>query len=255
MKRAFTLIELLVVIAIIAILAAILFPVFAQAKAAAKTTATLSNLKQVGTSMHMYAGDYDDVTPLYEYTVYDPDERFMSFGELMYPYTRNAQIFFDSATGTLSSPEMRTTSGDFGEWIYYHNLSLNGGGLFGHWVNDPNGAYYQYGRSLSGQEKLAERAALMTTQYPGVGGAYGYYQFLNWTAWTPDYDNPNNFWNNLTYAATPRHRERNVVVYGDSHAGSVARGKVYRAPGNTQGFFDQSPELRAFWGYWWSGSE
>lgn len=61
MKRAFTLIELLVVIAIIAILAAILFPVFAQAKAAAKKTQDLSNLKQIGTATMLYVGDYDDV--------------------------------------------------------------------------------------------------------------------------------------------------------------------------------------------------
>ena len=63
MKRAFTLIELLVVIAIIAILAAILFPVFAQAKAAAKKTSALSNQKQLGLAVIMYQGDYDDVYP------------------------------------------------------------------------------------------------------------------------------------------------------------------------------------------------
>ncbi|MGV3614446.1 MAG: prepilin-type N-terminal cleavage/methylation domain-containing protein [Fimbriimonas sp.] len=60
---AFTLIELLVVIAIIAILAAILFPVFAQAKEAAKKTTGVSNLKQVGTAAIMYAGDHDDCLP------------------------------------------------------------------------------------------------------------------------------------------------------------------------------------------------
>jgi prepilin-type N-terminal cleavage/methylation domain-containing protein/prepilin-type processing-associated H-X9-DG protein len=59
-RKAFTLIELLVVIAIIAILAAILFPVFAQAKAAAKKTATLSNVKQSSLGQIMYAGDNDD---------------------------------------------------------------------------------------------------------------------------------------------------------------------------------------------------
>ena len=64
MKKAFTLIELLVVIAIIAILAAILFPVFAQAKLAAKKTVDLSNLKQLGTMMALYGGDYDDTFPL-----------------------------------------------------------------------------------------------------------------------------------------------------------------------------------------------
>ena len=60
MKRAFTLIELLVVIAIIAILAAILFPVFAQAKLAAKKSVTLSNVKQVSTGNFLYMGDNDD---------------------------------------------------------------------------------------------------------------------------------------------------------------------------------------------------
>lgn len=63
-KRGFTLIELLVVIAIIAILAAILFPVFAQAKEAAKKTATLSQYKQVGTAINIYLADYDDIFPL-----------------------------------------------------------------------------------------------------------------------------------------------------------------------------------------------
>jgi prepilin-type N-terminal cleavage/methylation domain-containing protein len=62
-KNAFSLIELLVVIAIIAILAAILFPVFAQAKLAAKKTATISNLKQIKTGILLYANDYDDNLP------------------------------------------------------------------------------------------------------------------------------------------------------------------------------------------------
>ncbi|MEO7453892.1 MAG: prepilin-type N-terminal cleavage/methylation domain-containing protein [Fimbriimonadales bacterium] len=62
-RRAFTLIELLVVIAIIAILAAILFPVFAQAKEAAKRTACLSNGNQLGKAVIMYMGDSDDRVP------------------------------------------------------------------------------------------------------------------------------------------------------------------------------------------------
>lgn len=62
-RRAFTLIELLVVIAIIAILAAILFPVFAQAKTAAKKTSALSNVKQTATSIAIYSADQDDNLP------------------------------------------------------------------------------------------------------------------------------------------------------------------------------------------------
>ncbi len=63
-RKGFTLIELLVVIAIIAILAAILFPVFAQAKEAAKKAADISNQKQLLTSTFMYMSDVDDVFPL-----------------------------------------------------------------------------------------------------------------------------------------------------------------------------------------------
>ena len=59
-RKGFTLIELLVVIAIIAILAAILFPVFAQARARARAISCISNLKQLGTASMMYAQDYDE---------------------------------------------------------------------------------------------------------------------------------------------------------------------------------------------------
>jgi len=66
-RRGFTLIELLVVIAIIAILAAILFPVFAQAREAARTISCLSNLRQIGTSFKMYANDFDEEYPMGTY--------------------------------------------------------------------------------------------------------------------------------------------------------------------------------------------
>jgi prepilin-type N-terminal cleavage/methylation domain-containing protein/prepilin-type processing-associated H-X9-DG protein len=73
-RRAFTLIELLVVIAIIAILAAILFPVFAQAKEAAKKTACLSNTKQIGTAAMLYLGDADDCFPPATSPVYNGND-------------------------------------------------------------------------------------------------------------------------------------------------------------------------------------
>ncbi|HSV73014.1 MAG TPA: prepilin-type N-terminal cleavage/methylation domain-containing protein [Chthonomonadales bacterium] len=63
-RRGFTLIELLVVIAIIAILAAILFPVFAQARAKARQTSCLSNIKQMSTGTLVYVQDYDESFPL-----------------------------------------------------------------------------------------------------------------------------------------------------------------------------------------------
>ena len=101
LSKAFTLIELLVVIAIIAILAAILFPVFAQAKEAAKATTCLSNLKQIGTSSAMYAADYDDLwVPSYKYfdtRAYrqangNPPERIFWWDDLIQPYMKSYEL-------------------------------------------------------------------------------------------------------------------------------------------------------------------
>jgi prepilin-type N-terminal cleavage/methylation domain-containing protein/prepilin-type processing-associated H-X9-DG protein len=66
-RSGFTLIELLVVIAIIAILAAILFPVFAQAREKARMSACLNNMKQIGTGIYNYLGDWDDCYPMNRY--------------------------------------------------------------------------------------------------------------------------------------------------------------------------------------------
>lgn len=95
-KSAFTLIELLVVIAIIAILAAILFPVFAQAKVAAKKTQLLSNAKQMGLSQIMYAADYDDTfSPVMDY---DASWSSRSWAVLCFPYIKNTGILMDQFT-------------------------------------------------------------------------------------------------------------------------------------------------------------
>lgn len=90
-KRAFTLIELLVVIAIIAILAAILFPVFARAKEAAKKTQDLSNMKQIGTALNIYAQDYDDQS------VVKDEEIDYDWYPALYPYVKSEDVFFSPA--------------------------------------------------------------------------------------------------------------------------------------------------------------
>jgi prepilin-type N-terminal cleavage/methylation domain-containing protein/prepilin-type processing-associated H-X9-DG protein len=103
-NSGFTLIELLVVIAIIAILAAILFPVFAQAKEAAKKTSCLGNVKQIATALYMYATDSDDTLCQ---TSWESDLTPQSFNPifgdgkhgqihwtfLMQPYIKNWDIF------------------------------------------------------------------------------------------------------------------------------------------------------------------
>jgi prepilin-type N-terminal cleavage/methylation domain-containing protein len=98
-RRAFTLIELLVVIAIIAILAAILFPVFASAKVAAKGTASLSNVKQHLTAWIMYSNDYDDrAVPLATHTpgplTFD-GMQYSPWGQLLQSYTKSPEVTQD----------------------------------------------------------------------------------------------------------------------------------------------------------------
>ncbi|MBV6458952.1 MAG: hypothetical protein HONBIEJF_02091 [Fimbriimonadaceae bacterium] len=119
MRKAFTLIELLVVIAIIAILAAILFPVFAQAKEAAKITGALSNCKQAALGVIMYAGDNNDKIPMHDNNgacLYnqnpcatpdwgdarndnrDPNARPM-FMNVCYPYIKNWDMMYSPNVG------------------------------------------------------------------------------------------------------------------------------------------------------------
>lgn len=100
-RKAFTLIELLVVIAIIAILAAILFPVFAQAKVAAKGAASISNNKQINTAELIYSPDYDDRAVLIG-NMGDADAPFLLLGTpykpwsyLLLPYMKSTDLFQD----------------------------------------------------------------------------------------------------------------------------------------------------------------
>jgi prepilin-type N-terminal cleavage/methylation domain-containing protein/prepilin-type processing-associated H-X9-DG protein len=106
-KSAFTLIELLVVIAIIAILAAILFPVFAQAREKARGISCLSNLKQIGTGMIMYAQDYDEnICPPFIGN-YGPLAQ--TWDRLMQPYIKNTAII--TCPSDVYSPSVDVLNG------------------------------------------------------------------------------------------------------------------------------------------------
>jgi prepilin-type N-terminal cleavage/methylation domain-containing protein/prepilin-type processing-associated H-X9-DG protein len=128
-RRAFTLIELLVVIAIIAILAAILFPVFAQARAKARQTSCVSNTRQIGMAFAQYATDYDECFPLST-----DSGRDNSWVNTLQPYIKNRQIYRcpdDKSTNwTVPLPGQtvtRFTTYFLNDWIAgtlkYSNLS------------------------------------------------------------------------------------------------------------------------------------
>lgn len=85
----FTLIELLVVIAIIAILAAILFPIFASAKATAHAASCTSNLKQIGTAFRLYLDNWGGVMPQASSYVRFGDPATTGWTELIYKNTGN----------------------------------------------------------------------------------------------------------------------------------------------------------------------
>lgn len=120
-RRGFTLIELLVVIAIIAILAAILFPVFAQAKAAAKRTADLSNVKNIGLGLMLYTNDNGDCCPfirdvrVFATDFTGPSE--ITWKDLTYPYIKNGGGRVDSVGKVWNTP----TDGG----IFQSPLSMN----------------------------------------------------------------------------------------------------------------------------------
>lgn len=122
MKKAFTLIELLVVIAIIAILAAILFPVFSQAKEAAKKTANMSNLRQIGVSAMLYAGDSDDTFPSTELGGEIDDQHEYFWGDMLLPYTKSWQIL--ESPGQNSQIKFRPLPLNYSEqWSYNYGIN------------------------------------------------------------------------------------------------------------------------------------
>ncbi len=140
-RLGFTLIELLVVIAIIAILAAILFPVFARARDRARQTACLSNMRQIGTAMMMYAQDYDERLPPY-WVVHFPggsgQPRGFAFAhyDLVHPYIMNEQVHICPS----------------GEYTYtkYRELFPSGTGVFRQVMLGS----YSIARQLSGDDRI-----------------------------------------------------------------------------------------------------
>ncbi len=276
-KKAFTLIELLVVIAIIAILAAILFPVFAQAKAAAKLTASLSNVKQIAIGSVMYSSDYDDMVVFY----YDRNVNYRSedtYAGRLIPYTKNQDIFFDAMR---SKPQPDVTVGtnkyysdavypgsDYG-WAWITNLSINSDGYATNGSGTCTAATRQQSaKSHTAIENPADRLAFAPTQY-STRNPYGWMYFSGYEAAWPTMDVYFSTYEpyNLIWDARSRYRSGKFIgSYADGHAAKFGREKFIGyfnnpANGTTEAanrtawctaFTNR--KLDAFWGSGWAGN-
>lgn len=136
----FTLIELLVVIAIIAILAAILFPVFAQTKGKANQTACISNLKQLGEALQMYAQDSEGKLPsdVMAYDIKTPPDDLNRLRSKLVSYTKNIAIF--KCPSDSGAPGI----GSSGQSLY--NI-LGSSYNYGGWIQSTSGSGYVNTRS------------------------------------------------------------------------------------------------------------
>lgn len=119
-QGAFTLIELLVVIAIIAILAAILFPVFAQAREKARQASCLSNNKQIGLAIMMYAQDYDEMLPLGSFILPGMTAA-VTWQDLVEPYVK-------VGAGANANPTAPANRKDVAIWVCPSLGGANSGG-------------------------------------------------------------------------------------------------------------------------------
>jgi prepilin-type N-terminal cleavage/methylation domain-containing protein/prepilin-type processing-associated H-X9-DG protein len=215
-SSAFTLIELLVVIAIIAILAAILFPVFAQARAKARQTACLSNQKQLGLAVMQYVQDYDETYPVNNQT-YGADTSVViaSWVRHIQPYVKNYDVF--RCPDTPQPDDVQTIYGIGGTTADAVKVSRRSLGANGAVVYAANGGASPQAISEASVGKPAE-LPLIADSSSLIFNDPRYILFAGWNGPTPT------GWADAGLNTTnpdPRYSRHNAgsnVLFGDGHA-------------------------------------
>jgi len=229
--RGFTLIELLVVIAIIAILAAILFPVFAQARDSARQSSCLSNCKQLGTGLMMYAQDYDETMPSWPFRsgaggLFN-DPRFTDWGystwvTAMMPYVKNTKVYAcpnGPTTGTAFPNQ--ALAGPKGAQMVV-NYAIN------EYIENSDHGFASLAALSGARNGPSDVTVIAESCYNGI--------VQDWTdAGIKVVDKPANFGLYRMYCANgaggtmcqPRHKDHGVnIVYADGHAKFVQGARI-----------------------------
>jgi prepilin-type N-terminal cleavage/methylation domain-containing protein len=287
--KAFTLIELLVVIAIIAILAAILFPVFAQAKFAAKKTSSLSGLKQIALGLQMYSNDFDDMAvPYYGYP--DPsganyyttpenasDQDLYHYATAwpgrIYPYVKNQSIFFDKTiseyttyNSLIQDPVYPNDTAYTYSWSWIVDMSINAVGYSEQSYSGSSCTSYGSAeqqttvRSLSAIGAPANRLAVTPTRYANIPN-FSWMYFTNYYSSFPvadvyatTYDQ-----NNFIYDARKQYGTRFIGAYADGHAANYGPEKFIKQYANNPGqdqatgygsWCSVADATPGFWDFW-----
>ena len=256
---AFTLIELLVVIAIVATLAAILMPVFAQARASARAASSLSNIRQIGYALLMYAADHDETTvKLYGSRPYQSPDTWVG---LVMPYVRNQTVFFDPAQGKpVLSSAARGSMIYRWEWFPSYGINRTGYSLYtdgtdciNDWGSGPVGI-----RTLSDFERPSERCAIAPTTWGSLPMGWIYFRG-NEASWPyADGYSADWSWHNLVWDTRRGYPgERIPVGYADGHAGIVGRERfIDRRTNPLKADYCRGMTQRGlfeFWGRPWKG--
>lgn len=272
MRKAFTLIELLVVIAIIAILAAILFPVFAQAKTAAKMTTGTSNLKQIALGLQMYSQEFDDVAAYHYGTAYQRTDTWV--GDI-YPYVKNRSVFFDPLKGEPKGDDFKDPffAGLVYKWQWITHYAINVDGYSVKYTGTScNTMRFDAGetaRNLASLEDPASRLAVTAIRYETL--EFAWMRFYGSDASWPLVDryasrasgNPWD-WKQLVFDARREYKTGNFIgAYADGHAGKFGKEKFVARYGDNpsqseaRSFAQYCTAMErnnrwAFWGKPWS---